>query len=161
MDLYYKIEKGSDTGMKFAELESRGTQCVLKSLEVVEKYGFTQYRPSTWGIYGGISSFVSPEKNPDSKVWKKDRNGEYFPNKRSKEGRQIFDEISELPIVERKELNAIVGYDDPFSHIGFYMSNKKYFGVILMDNWKVIPPSDCIEITGSEFKLLFELKKCK
>lgn len=63
-----------------------------------------------------------------------------------------------LPIVDIDELNEVVGYEGngfKSSHIGFSSENKTYYGFILSDKWKVIPPSDCVEITPSEYKKLF------
>ena len=157
MDLYYKVPKDSDTGRKFAELSERADKCTEAAAEFLEKYGFKQYRPSRISYAGGISSCCTPELDPNKKVWREIRNKEFMPRLNCKEGKEIQEEINNLPIVDIDELNNIVGYDSggwKSSHIGFSRLNKEFFLFTISDEWKVKPPADSIEITGGEYKEL-------
>lgn len=160
MELYYKTRKDSETGKKFTEIDERRDICHKALKAFLNKYGFQKYRPSRISHVGGISSCVNPLNPLDPKLWKNSGYGsnEWMPKLNTKEGKAIMKEINGLPIVDIDELNAVVGYDGngfKSSHIGCSYKNKTYYGFILSDEWKVTPPSDCIEITASEYKELF------
>lgn len=160
MDLYYKTQKDSETGKRFTEIDERGDICHEALKAFLDKYGFQKYRPSRISHVGGISSCVNPLNPLDPKLWKNSGYGpnEWMPKLNTKEGKAIMAEINGLPIVDIDELNEVVGYEGngfKSSHIGFSSENKTYYGFILSDKWKVTPPSDCVEITPSEYKKLF------
>lgn len=160
MELYYKTSKESETGKKFTELERRGDVCYQALKAFLDKYGFEQYRPSRISHIGGISSCINPLQPLDRKLWRKAGYGinEWMPKLNTKEGKAIMAEIEALPIVDIDELNEVVGYQGngfKSSNIGFSPKDKSFYGFILSDKWNITPPSDCIEITASEYKTFF------
>lgn len=159
---YFKTPQDSETGKKFTEIEKRGDVCHEALKAFLEKYGFQQYRPSRISHVGGISSCKDPINPIDSKLWKSSGYGfnEWMPKLNCKAGVAIMAEIKALPIVDIDELNAVVGYEGSTfksAHIGFSGGEvcKTHFGFVLADEWNVIPPSDCEEITASDYKKHF------
>lgn len=166
MELYYKTLRTSETGKKFAEIFERQNACHDKAVEFMEKYGFKSYRPSRISFGGcGISSLVKPEGvELDKNIWKKSGYGynEYFPRESTKAGKVVYDELKALPIVDIDELNGIAGYEgDGWKNasIGYSNENSEYVGFIVLKSWNCNIPSDCVEITGTEYDVLFLAKK--
>lgn len=160
MDLYFYTDKESETGLKFFGLWVRGEAAKEASITMARKYGFESCRPSRTSYNGGISSFYKPSDQTDLTHFKKYKNysNEYFPKRNTKEGFAIIEEINQLPVVDIDELNNIVGYDTggwKNSHIGFNIGEKHY-GFIVGATWDCKIPSDCIEVTGSEYLDLFK-----
>lgn len=152
MDKYYKVPRNSETGKKFAEIEKRKHECFDAVKEFIKPFGATQFRYSRWSLWGGIDSIIL-ENEPDLKIWKKVGYQEYYPKANSKEGKELIKKMKELPTVSFNDLNSIVGYQtDWYSHIGFSYGNKEFFGFIIGLDWKANIPSDCIEITASEYE---------
>lgn len=163
MEKYYKTLRTSETGKKFAEIEKRGEVCYKALRAFLNKYGFQKYRPSRISHVGGISSCINPSSPLDPKIWKNSGYGrnEWMPKLNTKGGKAIMEEINALPIVDIDELNEVAGYEGNHlksTHIGFSPKNKTYYGFVLVDEWKVTPPSDSEEITGSEYNRLFSGK---
>ena len=157
MELYYKTRKDCETGIKFSAVQKRADECKKIAFDFCEKHGFKTYRPGRESFEGGISSFADPTGNVDSKVWKRSTYGsnEYYPSERTKVGKQILQETRALPYVDIDELNNIVGYASggwKSSHIGYCFSDSEYILFSVLEEWNVKVPSDCIEITGTEYK---------
>ncbi|MDD3037923.1 hypothetical protein [Bacteroides sp.] len=166
MELYFKVKKDSKTGAKLNELCQRGDKCQDAVIAFLDKYGFKQYRPSRISYVGGISSCGAPVSPVDTKVWKESGCGvnEWMPKLNCKEGKAIMEEIKSLPIVDIDELNNVVGYEGNHfksASIGFSgdKANEEYFGFVVVDKWKAKIPSDCVEITASEYKRIFKDKE--
>jgi len=154
MDLYYKIPKESETGKKFTSVFLRVDEVQETVNKVLDKYGFQEYRSHS--IAGDIWCFCTPVAELDMKMWRKREDG-YTPRKSTKAGRALAEEIEKNPSVSRKALNSCIGFDNGFSQIGFNRNKKgAYYGLILIDSWKIKVPGDCIEITGSEYKSIFQ-----
>ena len=92
----------------------------------------------------------------DPNIWKKCRKG-YWP-KANKLGTAINFEFANLPKVSYKELNAIVGFNSTFKHIGYTRNENDYVGFAILSEWIVDIPNDCEEITGSEYEELSKQK---
>ncbi len=162
MKLYYKTLRTTETGKKFVEIFERQNLYHAKTIEFVERYGFKSYRPSIISFGGcGISSLVKPEgMELDKNIWKESGYGdnEYFPRESTKVGKVVYDELKALPIVDIDELNGIVGYEGDewkSTSIGYSNENSEYVGFIVLKSWNCKIPSDCIEITGTEYDTLF------
>ncbi|MFT4168033.1 MAG: hypothetical protein QM653_02790 [Dysgonomonas sp.] len=154
MDKYYKVPRDSETGKKFLKIEERKQECFKAVKEFIKDFGATQFRYSRWSLWGGIDSIIF-EKEPNLKVWKKVGYQEYYPKANSKEGKELISKMKELPTVDFNELNSIVGYKtDWYGHIGFSHGDKDFFGFIIDSDWKANIPTDCIEITASEYEIL-------
>lgn len=160
MNLYFYTDKKSDTGLKFLDVYTRGESAKKASIMLARKYGFESCRPGRTTYNGGISSFYKPYDQTDLTHFKKHKkySNEYFPKRTTKEGLAMIEEINQLPVVDIDELNNIVGYDSGVwknSNIGFNISENHY-GFIVGATWDCTMPSDCIEITGSEYIKLFK-----
>lgn len=162
MELYYKVKRDSETGNKFADVFKREDECFTHVKAFLDKYGFKQYRPSRTSVSrSGISSVIVPKgMEVDKRIWRKSKDGdnEVMPRRNTKEGLDVAYEIDTMPIVDIDEINNIVGYDSDgwkSSHIGWSEKNEEYYGFSLLDTWKANIPSDCEEITGSEYSKLF------
>lgn len=156
--MFFKTLKTSETGNKFKALliEVEKTNDAQKVL--ANKYGFKKWRAAEWPVWGGFSSCIFLVA-PDMKIWKKTKfgNDEYMPRMTSKEGKVIGIEFKEMPVVERNQLNECIGKVPFLKTIGFSGdTNKNQFGFIVGDNWKVKIPSDCTEITKTEYDKLFK-----
>lgn len=161
MDIYFKTPRNSETGLKFTEIKERGVECVEAAMKFIGKYGFNSFRQNRLAFKGGISSCYKPLVDLDPKVWKKTEYGhnEYMPKLNNKEGIKIYEEIESLPYVDIDELNNIVGYEGnglKSSHIGYSFKNKEWYGFVVNSEWECKIPTDCIEITGSEYQELFD-----
>ncbi|MCT4640401.1 MAG: hypothetical protein N4A72_22075 [Bacteroidales bacterium] len=160
--MYFKVKKDSKTGRALRDVIERGVNCRKVAFEFVEAVGSTKYYPEPLEAYGGISAiwFDTP---PDSKLWKKVHNTEkgYYPKQNSKAGRILHDEINQLPVIDRSEVNKAVGLNanDVFYCIGLHTKHKEYYGVEIKDGLDYIPPSDVTEITYTKYNRLFPSDK--
>lgn len=156
MDKYYITDLNSETGKKFQQIEIKGGIARESIKKLSEKYGFKEWRYSRISHIGGLSSCVF-EVAPDLKIWKQSGCGhnEYMPRLNCKAGKEIHEEIKNLPVVGINELNNIVGYHSDFcnSHIGFLMG-KKCVGFVVSSDWECKIPNDCKETTASEYELI-------
>ena len=161
MSMYFITERNSETGKKFQQVERKSEECFNAQKQLANKYKFHSWREGYWVVYGGMSSCLNFDETPDSKIWGKGfGNGEYFPKKNSKIGKEINKEIEQLPKVTIDELNQCVGFNGaPFKTIGFSAKNDKFFGFSVGENWDFIPPTDCKEITTSEYRELFKVAR--
>ena len=156
MTKYFKTLKTSDTGKKFKNLDVNIKKAQKAQRDFSDKYNFNQWRPDRWEAFGGIEVCVDFIKEPDPKNWKMVSHGEYKPKRSTKEGKRINQEMKELPVVSHHELNMCIGFKEgaPFKSIGFSSKSKNYTVFCLATNWKVKIPSDCEEITASEYENL-------
>lgn len=158
--MYFKTKISSETGEKFTKLIAKKEIAISAQKEVANKYGFESYRGAFWQVWGGFSSCMDFNEEPDPKLWKiikHRRRTEYFPKKNSKEAKAIWREINEVPCVSILDLNECIGLvGDPFKSIGFSYNNSEYFGFTVGDSWGVEVPDDCEEILSSEYDELFK-----
>lgn len=157
--MYFITKKESETGKKFQKIAEKLEVCFENQKALAEKYGFTSWRGEYWVAAGGISSVIFPKGTTvDTKVWKEVRNGEYMPRLNIKQGKSIQADFDQAVTINKKELNACIGWKEGFSeHIGFSKANNEYFGFIIEEDWTDVPiPADCTEITTSKYRELFK-----
>lgn len=158
--MYFKTKKDSETGKKFAKIVEKLTTIVMPAVrDFAVKHNIKQIRQAHWVAYGGISAAVFKE-NADKSGWKlrKGESNEYFPSQKTAKGKEIYKELTALPVIEIEDLNSCVNFLDqaPFITIGFAYGNEDYFGFEASEKWKEFtPPEDCEEITTKEYKELF------
>jgi len=156
--MYFKTKRDSDTGKKFEELLDK--MKVVRDSQVAfgEKYGFTKSRESRSHLRGRFSACLLVG-TVDTKAWKTVNNSkeEWMPRMNTKAGQAIQAEIDALPIIERQELNDCVAYNNgPWNHIGFNLATEGWFGFECLGYEGYKPPTDCEEITETEYKTLFK-----
>lgn len=80
-----------------------------------------------------------------------------MPKRNSKIGKEIKQKLDSCIEVTIEELNRCIDFDGaPFNIIGFARNNKKYFGFTVLKEWNIKIPSDCNEITQTEYDKLFK-----
>lgn len=158
--MYFITKKDSETGKKFQVISEKKGIVLKAQKEFANKYGFTSWYQAYWCIFGGMSSCLDFKETPNSKIWRKVSNkDEYYPKKNTKESKEIYNEISNLPRVSIDELNMCIDFKGaPFKNIGFAEDNDEYFGFKVDFNWNVKIPNDCEEITVSRYNELFKIK---
>lgn len=152
--MYYITKKVSETGKKFQAVLALKDKAEQAQKALSEKYGFTQYRPCRFTVWGGFSSCVFKIK-PEGKVWKAITLEEYMPDNRTKIGKGIQAEFDAMPSVSNEELNSVIGFDSFFSTIGCQWNNGEYFGFSIFEKWGITMPDDCEEVTTKRYKELF------
>lgn len=153
----FKVSRNSETGKKLAPIEERAIEAFEAQRKIAIELGFQGWQRGAFVAFGGIGSLI-PKKGekPDSKLWKKQWDG-YYPKANSKEGKRLIKLLEELPTVEISELNMAVGFNEQyFKTIGISFIHKEFYVFSVGDDWEFEPPSDCIEITVSEYKRLSE-----
>lgn len=158
MTLYFITNKESETGLKFDLIEKKMNQILKRQKAISKNIGFKQWRDSRCAVSGGFSSIVFKEE-PNRKVWSKISENEYLPKRSSKAGREIWEQLNSVGMVENQELNDCIGFKrNTFHSIGFAMDNHYFFGFEINDEWGIKIPKDCEEVTGSAYKNLFKIK---
>lgn len=154
--MYYKIEEGTETFRKLAELSIKMKEVSETTRALVKKLGGSnRYFLGNRAVAGGIQGIRLNEK-PEN--WRKVQDNFYFP-KSCKQNKEILDEIKALPIVSYEEYNETVGFEEHFVGLTHYrapgiMFGKKYHLMETSDECDYTAPSDCIEILASEYKKL-------
>ena len=148
--------KNSDTGKKFQALEDEFEKCFQAQVALSEELGFESWRDAYWHK-GGISAviFTTP---PDKALWK-NVNGsrrEWLPKRNTKAGSELGKKFDILPKVALSELNKCIGFRSNMNSIGLATQNDEYFGIMAKDEWEIIIPTDCEEVTVTRFNQLFK-----
>lgn len=159
--LFYKTKKSSSTGLKVEKLIKKGKKIEQEIESYLAELGAERkYVMKSRAIFGTGICAVSFTTPPDEKVWKKfpKFEGYYSPKLSSSIGKDISKRIQSFEIIEREDLNKIIGYDSFLSHCGFGVGNKFFFGFETDSDWKHQMPSDCVEITFTEYQKLFNKK---
>jgi hypothetical protein len=157
--MYFKTKKTSETGQKLAKIEARGLDTYNYQCELAKKYGFVSWNCLQHHAWGVIYQVEFPKGHEvDLKIWRlayQSRNL-YVPKMNTKDGKALNEEIINQPIVEARELNDCVGFsnDSAFGKRIGLTSNEHLFGFSLGNNWEYTPPSDCVEITVSEYNMI-------
>lgn len=152
MEKYYKTLRTSETGRKFQAMSDKMSECFKAQVAMADKYGFTEWRDAYFAVSGGISSVIFPSK-PDVKLWKC-KNGEYTPRINNAAGKAIQAEFDNMPRVKRIEVNECIGWGENLSCIGVTFDNPDFFGFVINSSKVKTVPSDCEEITGTEYEKL-------
>lgn len=155
--MYFKCHADSETGKKFKALFEKGKVLRAECLKLANKYGFENYaRPDTMA-FGGIEAFTHPYNDAEDLHIYKIKNGFYFPRRKFTKGKQILEEMKFIGFISRLDLNNVIGLNDWHVFIGFnHNKDSTLFGFSMDNEWGFLPPKDCIEITGTEYKELFK-----
>lgn len=160
--MYFKIEKDSDLYQKFVDLRGELVKCHKASIDFIkDNYGEDHLFVPDYinGLSGGIIS-VGFEKPPKGWVeWEnEDYPDMYQPDKDSKKGSKILDEIKKLPIVKRGAVRDLLNLDEKYGDkilidpaFGFqddviYISLPDY-----INPKNYTPIEGMVEITHSEY----------
>lgn len=154
--MFYKTLKTTATGRKFADLLLKIDAAHAAQVALCEKYGIETFRASSFYLWGGFSAVLF-NVAPNTKDWKNvyGAKDEWMPKLSSSVGKAVQKEFDALPVVTRKELNACVGFNNHFKHIGFNFCDT-HFGFTDVADWSLKIPDDCEEITKIAFDLLFK-----
>lgn len=150
----FKTLRTSETGKKFESVEQRKNICFNKAKEIVEEVNADQWRGCAWTAFGGISALLFADGVQMPEYFKKDKFG-CMPKMNTTKGKELHVRIKELPTVSILDLNMCIGYNERMKRtIGCDFSNKEYILFAIGDDWNIEIPSDCEEITVSEYKAL-------
>lgn len=146
---YYKVLAASPTGKKLLSLREQIEAVDRAAFELASKFQAAAYLPSTMGVFGGISA-LEFRSNP-GKVWKflcsEDGHNYYKPNTEYKKGKTRREQMNDLPIIDPRAMNRILGID----------SGKETFGMLLHEGYYFIVsshPAVCLDteiISMAEF----------
>lgn len=156
--MYFKTQKDSETGRKFDGLYVQKHEIDHANLCFLDKVGATTFIYYERYAAGGI---IGVDKVANMTGWKFSKNkhlkGFLVPDKATKEGKKLDEEISNLPTLKRDKFNLAVGFSSIFSYIGcfFDASSGFYFFSVSPSSWdnEYTPPVDCIEIVESEYQI--------
>jgi hypothetical protein len=151
----YITKRTSETGKKFEEIEIRRKKIQDNIEKLGDKLGFRFYCYDSLSVIG--ISAAQFDKEPDMTVYKKEKGTRnvYSPRFRNKQGKEIYQMFKDCGSISNGEINACIGFHNPFTTIGFDFSNKEYIGFEVLEKWKVKVPNDCIEITVTEYNKIF------
>lgn len=159
--MYYITKKDSETGKKFQELLDTMRQYRQHAFKIAERFGTTKIVRPGFSIDGGVFAVVEPTIIDDKLIrpLKKFKvKNSYVPNTRTKKGKELQKELDELPVVMTHDLNAVIGWDEAFSNIGYDYNNPEYFAFSVKESWNIKMPEDCTEITTAQYKEMFNPK---
>lgn len=151
--MYFKTLRTSDTGQKLTAIHEKAAKYQNEMYEFLKTIGASNAYEGYNYYKTGVSGIIFPYGYDVPKHFKRISQG-YWPNLRYKEGKKIHSQISDLPVVRNRELNACVGLRERFSRIGYCKSNKDYQLFEVDKESSYTPPSDCIEITSKEYEKL-------
>lgn len=161
--IYFITTPVTETGKKFRELELKVEECFQARKKFLKKYGVKEYRPHQLDPFGGVCSCFF-DNEPSLLLWRRLYKGEneYLPNKKTKEGKALFKELDELPTVTSLQLNMCIGFNAIFfKRIGYNSIIGKLYGFSLNTDWGIKVPSDCTELTYTEYAKTFKIKPKK
>ena len=157
--MYYITKRTSETGKKFQVVENKIKEIQKHTQGLMDEIGFVKWRSNPIMAYGGFWSLIF-EKEQDLKIFKRVNKtfpNEYMPRLNSKRGKEIQLKLDEAPVLTNEDLNSCIGIDDSiFRRIGFAWRNSEYFGFKTLDESECNIPSDCQEVTYSQYKLMFD-----
>lgn len=161
--MYFITEWYTETGKKFATLNQERVRCHEAQIKLANSLGATSWRSARFCAFGGFSSLIFPEAQ-DSKLWKNvnDSENEWMPKLNSKAGKELRKQIDDLPKITFEDLNLCAGYDAEgsyFSKIGYGFADEIYVGFCVGEDWDYTPPSDCREVTRTEYYRIFTKPK--
>lgn len=154
--LYYKTPKNSETGCKVQALRNEAEDIHKQIEEYVKSLGAKKdWVSSNTYLWRTNLSGVEFEEVPDLKKWRvlKEYNGPetfYVPRRGSKENIKLSDEFHSFKGIFKSALNDCVGFSCVFRNIGFSHDDDFYY-FVLASSWEHKMPSDCLEITTSEY----------
>ncbi|WP_278380958.1 hypothetical protein [Chryseobacterium arthrosphaerae] len=156
--IYFKVEKTSKTGVEMQSLIDKGKEISNAIHEYMKEIGSSDmYLTRDRCVFQTGIAGVEFLEEQDMKVWKKFPGfpNYYRPRLSSLEGKKIDKKISSFEIIERDDINKVIGFDSIHRNCGFGSCNG-YFGFIIDSDWNHQMPYDSIEVTYTEYKNLFE-----
>ena len=158
--MYYITRKNSETGKKMQELLDKASAIRKEISDYLKLVGAN---PKSWVssdkyFFNTVVRAVLFESEPDMKIWKVFKNfpNSYQPRITTYEGKKIQSKFQSIGVIDRVDLNEVVGFEQVFQHVGFDLGSKDYFCFMLREDWRHTMPEDCEEIT---YKLYLELFK--
>lgn len=160
--MYYITPKTSDTGKKMQELFKKAADIRNEISDYLKLIGAN---PNKWVssdkyfFNTGVIAVVF-DKEPDLKIWKEFKKipNSYQPRMTSYEGKKIQSKFQSIGVIDRVDLNEVVGFEQVFQHVGFDLGSKDYFCFMLQEDWNHTMPEDCEEITYAKYLELFNRK---
>lgn len=157
--MYYITRKNSETGKKMQELLDKASAIRKEISEYLKLLGAN---PNQWVssdkyfFNTGVMAVVF-DKEPDLKIWKEFKKipNCYQPRMTSYEGKKIQSKFQSIGVIDRVDLNEVVGFEQVFQHVGFDLGSKDYFCFMLREDWAHNMPEDCEEITYKRYLELF------
>lgn len=147
--IYYKTSRESETGKKLSVIEGKRDEAIGALKALIKKYPFIkEIQQGYWVVWGGISAIrLKDDYKVDKKLWKKADGIGYLPRK----GNPILSETENLPCVHISELNLCIGFEENMCKtIGTFFCNKT-IGVTIGSDWGIIMPTDCREVTYTQY----------
>lgn len=165
--MFYKVLPGSNTYDELTALVKKITAVNNAARELAIELGAKQWtmRNSPFVLYGGIGMLKFDEKPKGWKNAGSKGSGGYLPSDNLKGNESLLKRIKDLPVVESKELNSIVNYNEQdfhkegrniwSTHCGFRIIENGF--LINIDEYAAYEPAEgIVEITYSEYKQLAE-----
>lgn len=157
MTIYFKTKKDSETGKKIQALVDRAKNAEEEINKFVDELNSDRkYLTSDRYILGTGIVGLKFETEPDMKVWKKFHGFPFYysPRMSSKEGKKLQEKLDSFDKVWKTEIGETIGFDDFFKTPGIQIKGVDYFGIAFGSDWNHTLPTDCFEITGSEYNNL-------
>ena len=151
--IYYKTLKTSETGMKFAEVMAKSKELSGQIRKFCEEHDIISYQKPTYKMVGGLERVEFRNGViPDPNVWRKN-GGFWSPRRNTKAGKAMAAILDALPELDVHELNMCIGFNgSPFRHIGLRKGSDTHQFFSVGAGWEdLVIPSDCVEITHSEY----------
>lgn len=154
--MYYITNIESETGQKLNKVLDEINRCRIASIKFLSQMrGSRRFLEDPYSAAGGIVAVEFPT-NPDAKKWRhfRKRRGFYAPNKKYKGGKELQAQIDDLPKVSNQKINEAIGYDSMWNRPGL-AKNGFHIGIEVNHEWEVQMPSDCKEVTQTEYLTFF------
>lgn len=159
--LFYKTKKDSATGTKVQQLIDKGREIEKQIEDYLYELGASRkYVMKSRALFGtGICAVSLPEKS-EKNFWKPfpKIKGYYQPRISTAKGKEIQTKLDSFGIVERGDINEVIGYKSFLGNCGLSWKDENYFGFETDSAWKHEMPNDCEEITFTEYQKLFNEK---
>jgi len=158
----YKVLKGTSLFESISNVLKSRNEAIDASINLAKELGAKTFRPSRWGIGGGIESLCFDE-GQDLKIWKKMNYGpnEFMPRCNNKTAKEIQAKIDALPQVSYADLNGLFGTRSPFWSPSV-IETEDYFLLEVPDKYQSsLTNTDLIEILNSEYFALKEAHEAK
>ena len=120
--MYYITRKNSETGKKMQELLDKASAIRKEISEYLELIGAksNQWVSSDKYFFNTGVMAVVFDKEPDLKIWKEFKKipNCYRPRMTSYEGKKIQSKFQSIGVIDRVDLNKVVGFEQVFQHVG-------------------------------------------
>lgn len=156
----YIISKGTETFNKLTALHQRMQDCEEAAYQLQKELGGTSrmvYRT----VAGGMHGVALPGKPEGWRYATNDNYDGFFYPKKIKANKELIERIKNLPVVEHKDVNEVVGFEFQSSGLKWFNRpavawGKEYCLIEVDDECYFTPNKDMVEILGSEYKMLMD-----